>query len=333
MGDLSSNKHLVDKYRRNIDYARISLTDRCNLRCMYCMPEKGVEWIPHSRIISYEEILFLMEWMFSAGIRKVRFTGGEPFVRKGFTSFLSEVNEKIPQMKIALTTNGSLLTNYADELRNIRLAGINISLDTLDEGKFSEITRGGKLNEVLDGVNAVMDFRIPVKLNMVLIRGFNDEEIPNMLNFAAKNGLLLRLIEFMPLDNEVWAKDRFISSFEVIERISGLDGWAPIIPDNETLVPMGPAKYYINSLTGQRIGIISAVTSHYCGSCNRLRVNSSGMLRPCLFSNFSFDLRHALISKDPEELFKIFSSALDMKPDIGVKYGNDELRHMVQIGG
>jgi cyclic pyranopterin phosphate synthase len=236
-------------------------------------------------------------------------------------------------MKIALTTNGSLLTKYTEEIRNLKIAGINISLDTLDESKFSEITRGGKLSEVLEGVEAVKDSGIPVKMNAVLIKGFNDEEIPQMLNYTSNKGILLRLIEFMPLDNEVWAKDRFISSLEVIDKISRLDGWAPFIPDNEPILPMGPAKYYTNSLTGQRIGIISAVTSHYCGSCNRLRVNSSGMLRPCLFSNFSLDLRPALISKDSEELFKIFSSALDMKPEIGVKHGNGEQRHMVQIGG
>ncbi|MCL2767821.1 MAG: GTP 3',8-cyclase MoaA [Synergistaceae bacterium] len=333
MGEISFQKHLIDRYGRSVDYARISLTDRCNYRCIYCMPEKGVEWVPHSQIISYEEILFLVARMFDIGIRKVRFTGGEPFVRKGLTSFLREVNERIPDMKIALTTNGALLAKYAGEIQNMKLAGINISLDTLDEGKFSEITRGGELSEVLKGIEAVKDFGIPIKLNAVLMKGFNDLEIPDMLNYASNKGLLLRLIEFMPLDNEVWAKDRFISSLEVIDRISKLDSWAPVILNNEPSLPMGPAKYFKNSTTGQCIGIISAVTSHYCENCNRLRINSSGMLRPCLFSNYNLDLRPVLISKDSEELFRIFSSALDMKPEIGVKQGKDEQRHMVQIGG
>jgi len=333
MGELIFNKRLVDRFGRSIDYARISLTDRCNYRCIYCMPERGVEWVPHSRIVSYEEILFLINWMFNAGIRKVRFTGGEPFVRKGLTSFLLGVNEKIPDMKIALTTNGSLLTKYAEEIRNLRLTGINISLDTIDEGKFSEITRGGELKEVLKGIDAVKNFGIPIKINAVLMRGFNDMEIQDMLDYATNNGILLRLIEFMPLDNEVWAKGRFMSSSEVIDRISKLGNWTPAIFKNEPFLPLGPAKYYENPVTGQRIGIISAVTSHYCDSCNRLRINSSGMLRPCLFSNFSLDLRQALISKDSEELFRIFSSALDMKPKIGIKRGMEEPRHMVQIGG
>jgi len=332
MGELN----LVDRYGRSIDYARISLTDRCNYRCIYCMPTSGVEWLPHSRIIRYEEILFLVEWMFSAGIRKVRFTGGEPLIRKGLIQFLHRVNETIPDMKTALTTNGSLLAQYAEEIRDLRLAGMNISLDTLDEGKYSEITRGGVLREALNGIDAVKDFGIPIKMNVVLIRGFNDMEIADMLDYTANRGILLRLIEFMPLDNEVWAKGRFISSSEVLDRISRLDGGAPVVIEDsvtEPSLPAGPAKYYVNSLTGRRIGIISAVTSHYCDSCNRLRINSSGMLRPCLFSNFSLDLRPALVSKDSEELFRIFSSALDMKPKIGVKHGMNESRHMVQIGG
>ncbi|MCL1941556.1 MAG: GTP 3',8-cyclase MoaA [Synergistaceae bacterium] len=332
MGELNLKK-LVDRHGRNIDYARISLTDRCNYRCVYCMPEGGVEWISHSQIISYEEILFLTGWMYGAGIRKVRFTGGEPLVRKGLASFLRGINEAVPDMKIALTTNGSLLAKHADEIRKLKLAGINISLDTLDSGKFAEITRGGALSDVLEGIDAVRNFGVPIKMNAVLIRGFNDGEVADMLDYASDRGIVLRLIEFMPLDNDVWAKDRFISSTEVIEKLSKFGVWAPAAPKNENSLPLGPAKYYANSSTGQRIGIISAVTSHYCESCNRLRINSSGMLRPCLFSNFSLDLRPALISKDADELFRIFSSALEMKPKVGVKYGLDESRHMVQIGG
>ena len=328
MGELN----LVDRHGRSIDYARISLTDRCNYRCIYCMPEKGVEWIPHAQIISYEEVLFLMEWMYGAGIRKVRFTGGEPLVRKGMVSFLREANETVPDMKIALTTNGALLAKYAGEIRELRLAGINISLDTLDDEKFAYVTRGGALSDVLEGIDAVRDFGIPIKMNVVLIKGFNDTEIPDMLSYASGKGILLRLIEFMPLDDEVWTIDRFISPYEVINKICK---WEPVVDNNsaQPSAPSGPAKYYVNPLTGQSIGIISAVTSHYCESCNRLRVNSLGELRPCLFSNASLDLRPALISKDREELARIFKSALDMKPKIGVQQGAGESRHMVQIGG
>jgi cyclic pyranopterin phosphate synthase len=294
------------------------------------MPENGVDWIPHARIISYEEVLFLIERMFDIGIRKVRFTGGEPLIRKDLIPFLHRVNETVPDMKIALTTNGSLLAGYAEGIRALKLAGINISLDTLDDRKFSEVTRGGNLSKVLEGIDAIKDFRIPVKMNVVLIKGFNDDEIPDMLDYAASKGILLRLIEFMPLDSEVWTKDRFISPYEVVDKISK---WNPAIVEGSPSLPIGPARYYVNSITGQRIGIISAVTSHYCESCNRLRINSSGELRPCLFSNFSLDLRPALISKDAEELFRIFTSALEMKPEIGIRQGAGETRHMVQIGG
>jgi len=323
---------LIDRHGRNIDYVRISLTDRCNYRCIYCMPEKGVDFIPHTRIISYEEILFLIERLYDIGIRKIRFTGGEPFVRKDLISFLQRVSETIPDMRIALTTNGSLLTEYAEDIRTLKLAGINISLDTLNESKFSEVTRVGNLSKVLDGIDAIKDFGIPIKMNVVLIRGFNDDEIPHMLDYASDRGILLRLIEFMPLDNEVWTKDRLISPYEVINKISK---WEPadFEGSKKPSLPLGPAKYYKNSLTGQRIGIISAVTSHYCESCNRLRINSSGMLRPCLFSNYSLDLRPALISKNSEELLRVFTAALDVKPKIGINQGAGEKRHMVQIGG
>jgi cyclic pyranopterin phosphate synthase len=268
--------------------------------------------------------------MYNIGIRKVRFTGGEPFIRKGLISFIHSVNVTVPDMKIALTTNGSMLSEFAEEIRTLRLAGINISLDTLDERKFEDITRGGKINKVLEGIDAIKNFGIPMKMNVVLIRGFNDDEIPRMLDYASERGILLRLIEFMPLDNEVWTKDRFISPYEVINRISK---WDSAVVDGEPSLPLGPAKYYSNTATGQCMGIISAVTSHYCESCNRLRINSSGMLRPCLFSNYSLDLRPALLSKDSEELFRIFSTALEMKPRIGISQGTGESRHMVQIGG
>ena len=327
--------NLTDKYGRVIDYARISLTDRCNYRCLYCMPANGVESIPHSQITSYEEILFLIEWMYSMGVRKVRFTGGEPLVRKGLIPFLCRVNETVPDIKIALTTNGSLLAKYSKEISTLKLAGINISLDTLNDRKFSEITRGGVLNEVFLGIDAIKDLGIPIKMNVVLIRGFNDEEIPEMLNYASDRGILLRLIEFMPLDDEVWAKSRFISSLKVVDKMFKSDILTPVDIRNSVnqSLPLGPAKYYENSSTGKRIGIISAVTSHYCESCNRLRINSSGMLRPCLFSNASLNLRPALISKDSEELLRIFSSALEIKPRIGMRHCAAESRHMVQIGG
>ncbi|MCL1875633.1 MAG: GTP 3',8-cyclase MoaA, partial [Synergistaceae bacterium] len=193
--------------------------------------------------------------------------------------------------------------------------------------------RGGILSEVLLGIDTIVDFGIPIKMNVVLIKGFNDDEIPEMLDYASKRGILLRLIEFMPLDNEVWAKGRYISSFEVVNKLSGIEGWTHVAQNDEDSLPLGPAKYYDNKVTGQRIGIISAVSSHFCETCNRFRINSSGMLRPCLFSNSSLDLRPVLIREDSQELFRIFSSALKMKPKIGVKQGMDESRHMVQIGG
>lgn len=326
MGELS----LVDSNGRKIDYVRISLTDRCNFRCVYCMPEDGVEWIAHSEIMRYEDVLFLLSELGKWGVKKARFTGGEPLLRKGLTGFLRDVRRGLPDMRIAVTTNGALLVRFAKELEDIGIAGINVSLDTLDKDKFREVTRGGDIGDVLSGIAAASKTSVQVKMNCVLMRGFNDCEIYNMLEFSERFSVLLRLIEFMPLDGEVWSKNRFISSAEVLEKLGG--GWKERKTEDIS-VPAGPARYYRNTGSGQVIGVISAVSDHYCASCNRLRITANGKLRPCLFSNFSIDLLPVLRSRDEKGLREIFERAISVKPKIGVLGGRDETRHMVQIGG
>ena len=203
---------MTDDFGRDLNYVRISVTDRCNYRCKYCMPPEGVEYLEHSEIMRYEEISFLCSVFWELGVRKVRFTGGEPLVRKGLVSFLKELNREFPEMKTALTTNGSLLEEYAEGLAQANLHSLNISLDTLDPVKFAGVTRLGDLDRVISGIRAAVKAGLRnIKLNTVLIRGFNDGEIAALMNFAKRERVLLRLIEFMPLEDGVWNEESFIS--------------------------------------------------------------------------------------------------------------------------
>ena len=213
---------LVDGFGRRLNYVRISVTDRCNFRCTYCMPEEGVACLSHRDILRYEDIAFLCKAFADLGVGKFRFTGGEPLVRKGLVPFLQEFHREMPHIKTALTTNGSLLEEYAGELSRAGLHSLNISLDTLDPEKFRQITRIGDIGRVLAGIDAARRAGLKnIKLNAVLIRGFNDGEVERLLEFAEEHGLLLRLIEFMPHEDDVWTKDAFISGEEILSMLPG----------------------------------------------------------------------------------------------------------------
>lgn len=321
---------LRDRYGRLLKYVRISVTDRCNFRCSYCMPEEGVECMSHSDIMRYEEIDFLCGALWELGVRKFRFTGGEPLVRRDFVPFLKSLKENYPGMKLALTTNASLLEPHAKALSEVGLHSLNISLDTLDPEKFSCITRIGKLDDVLKGIRAAISHGIEnIKLNVVLINGFNDGEINGLLEFAESNGLLLRLIEFMPIENGIWNKDCFVDSDEIFKRLPAKGRWLPE-PSKEP--EDGPAKYYRNEATGERIGIIAAVSHHFCADCNRLRVSASGGLRLCLFSAEEIPLRDLILKKDLEGLKKLIAESVLKKPGGWESINNGEVK-MSGIGG
>ena len=199
---------LVDGFGRRLNYVRISVTDRCNFRCTYCMPEEGVKCLSHRDILRYEDIAFLCGAFAELGVGKFRFTGGEPLVRKGLVPFLQSLHAEMPHIKTALTTNASLLEEYAEGLARAGLHSLNISLDTLDPEKFRKITRIGDIERVYAGIRAAKRAGLAnIKLNTVLIRGFNDGEVERLLEFAEEHGLLLRLIEFMPLEDDVWTKE------------------------------------------------------------------------------------------------------------------------------
>lgn len=304
---------LRDRFGRTLNYIRISVTDRCNYRCRYCMPEGGVDWFPHEKVMRYEDIIFLTSVLKEMGVKKIRFTGGEPLVRKGFIPFLKDFTKEFSDIEVALTTNGSLLSRMAEDISNIRLSGLNISLDTLDPLKFEYITRVDDISRVIDGIRITSSLcSCPIKINTVLIRNFNDDEVHDLLKFAKQYNAILRLIEFMPLD-DMWKKDSFISADEILSTLPESEWVAdPSCSDSDRIY--GPARYYRNTSTGQIIGIIAAVSHHFCNTCNRLRISALGDIKSCLFSETGISLGDAIRAKNREELKTLVLRSVSMKP-------------------
>lgn len=320
---------LIDRLGRKLNYVRISVTDRCNYRCRYCMPEEGVEWIPHDKIMTYEEIRLLIQLLMELGVKKVRLTGGEPFVRKGFAQLLQTLRQSFPALELAVTTNASLLSKYIDEIKDLGIR-LNVSLDTLDAEKFRFITRIGNLSEVIEGITLWSSLKLPLKINVVLIKGFNEEEAMSLADFAKKIGATLRFIEFMPLDEGLWFRDSFISASTIENFLFSSGDWK--MAEETPSATDGPAKYYVNSKTGQKIGIIAAVTHHFCDSCNRLRVTATGEMKNCLFAAGGFDLLSPLRKGDLEEVKRRILTAAWEKPANWKKLVPGD-SHMSQIGG
>ncbi|MEA4873730.1 MAG: GTP 3',8-cyclase MoaA [Synergistaceae bacterium] len=321
---------LIDDFGRDLNYVRISVTDRCNYRCKYCMPAEGVEFLEHNEIMRYEEISFLCRVLWELGVRKVRFTGGEPLVRRGLVSFLKDLNKEFPEMKTALTTNASLLGQYVEDLVQANLHSLNISLDTLDPVKFADVTRLGNIDDVISGIRAAVRAGVRnIKLNTVLIRGFNDGEIGNLMAFAKREKVLLRLIEFMPLEDDVWNEDAFISGEEILKMLPEGDSW---IAEKPASAQAGPARYYRNEKTGDSIGIITAVSNHFCKYCNRLRVSATGKLRTCLFAPDEIPMRPLILNSDSKGLKELILKSIKNKPRCwsDVRAGH---QHMSGIGG
>lgn len=321
---------LIDSYGRKLSYARISVTDRCNFRCSYCMPADGVPCVEHSDILRYEDISFLCSLFWELGVRKFRFTGGEPLVRRGLVPFLAQLRAELPEMILALTTNASMLDRYAEELARIKLDSLNVSLDTLDPRKFAAITRVGSLDQVINGIRAAVGAGIKnIKLNAVLIRGFNDGEIGDLLSFAKREGMLLRLIECMPLDDGVWSDENFISAGDILKVLPDSEAWRP---EKALDKEAGPARYYVNDKSGDSVGVIEAVSNHFCDSCNRLRVLATGYLRLCLFGDVEISLREKIVERDRTGLRDLIISGVKEKPRCWSEVINCK-RRMSHIGG
>jgi cyclic pyranopterin phosphate synthase len=280
---------LKDSFNRTIDYLRISVTDRCNLRCIYCMPAGGAEKILHKEILRYEEIARVAASAARLGIKRIRLTGGEPLIRRNI-AYLIRLLKAIPGIEeISMTTNGLILEKCASELKKAGLSRVNVSLDSLNPSRYREITRGGDLNQALRAIEAAYDAGLrPVKINMVHIRGLNDDEAEGFAEMAVKTPYHIRFIEFMPV-REYWGPERFIPSYELKSRIEKKFALHPVKTEGG-----GPASYFRPEAGAGLIGFISALTEHFCLSCNRLRLTADGRLRPCLFLDAEVELTPAL---------------------------------------
>lgn len=326
---------LFDPYRRRINYLRISITDRCNLRCRYCMPEEGIPLIPHEKILTYEEILRLVRVFASDGISKVRLTGGEPLVRKGIVEFVAHLSTIPGIQDLSLTTNGILLKGFAKAMKEAGLKRVNISLDTLRKERFYEITRRDGFEEVWEGIQEALKVNLsPVKINMVAIRGINDNEIESFAQLTFHLPLTIRYIEYMPSGNgEEWREGRILTIKEIKER---LERMAPLIPVPSNPLD-GPAQRFRFKEALGEIGLIGPVSDHFCGNCNRLRLTPDGKIRTCLFSDEEIDVREYLRNgaKD-EELRERLFMALINKPErhqINTLQFKKCQRNMSAIGG
>lgn len=323
---------IIDKHSRVIDYLRISVTDRCNLRCIYCMPACGVDKVPHRRILSYEEIIRIVKISADLGVKKIRLTGGEPLIRKDIVSLVQAISQIKGIEDLSMTTNGILLKQYAKALIEAGLKRINISLDSLKPTRFAEITRGGNLHDVLQAIELCQTLE-PIKINMVPIKGLNDDEIEDFARLTYDFNYHVRFIEFMPIGSrELWSKDKVLSTDEIKQRVGFLGNLKPV-----KIRKNGPARYY--KLEGAKgvIGFISPITHHFCEDCNRLRITSDGKIRPCLFSESELDLKSAMmLGCTDEELERLLRLAVAIKPqrhNIDSLASFDNLKNMSKIGG
>jgi len=292
---------LIDSYNRKLDYVRVSVTDRCNIRCVYCMPPEGVEWKPHGSMLTFEEILRLCRVMADLGIRKIKVTGGEPLVRRGLAAFVKNLKSLGGIEKVTLTTNGLLLGAYLDEaetlLPNSFPDGVNISLNALNAGRYKLIARTEDTDpeKMLPWIDRLIEKNIPVKLNCVPVRSYNEDEILPLAALAKNRNIAVRFIELMPL-----------GSASGLKPVTGSESAALLEKAYGALTPLsgvfgnGPAVYYsLPGFTG-KIGFINPVSHGFCETCNRLRLSSDGFLKPCLSSDLALDLKTLLRNGEPD---------------------------------
>jgi len=328
---------LVDIHNRRINYLRISITDRCNLRCHYCMPKEGVSQFGHSEVLRYEEILRLATLAVKKGITKIRITGGEPLVRRDAVQLIQQLSKLSGIQDLSLSTNGILLAEFAPALFQAGLRRVNISMDSLNAVRYREITRGGELSRVWAGIEAAKRAGLsPIKINIVAIAGFNDGETLDFARLTMNEPYQVRFIEFMPIgiSNE-WRPERCLSTEEIKRRI---ETFLPLIPlGSQRNGYDGPARLFKLPGAAGEIGFISPISDHFCSSCNRLRLTADGKLRTCLFSEEEVDVKLLLRSAgSDEDLEKKLDEAMARKPlRHGVVGGVMKRCHrpMVKIGG
>lgn len=330
---------MIDSYNRNINYLRISVTDRCNLRCTYCMPKEGVSVVGHEDILRYEEIVRIVNVAVTMGIAKVRITGGEPLVRRGIVGFITQLSS-IPGLKdISLTTNGLLLETFASPLFKAGIKRINISLDSLNAEKYAQITRGGDLETVLRGIEAVRrEGFFPIKINVVVIKGVNDDEILDFALLSTEKPYQIRFIELMPMGTAgLCHEGNYLSNDVLFKGINSVYRMEPV--HHEKTIIDGPAHMFkIDGALGE-IGFISPISNHFCDACNRLRLTSDGYLRACLLKDNDISLKEALRKGcSDSDLQVLISGAISGKP-MGHEIVRDEnhirkcVKEMSSLGG
>ena len=321
---------LIDTYGRHINYLRLSVTDRCNLRCTYCMPPEGVKKLGHGDLLSYEELYRVAEAAVGLGIRKIRVTGGEPLVRKGVVGFLERL-AALPGLKeLVLTTNGLLLEKLALPLRQAGVQRLNISLDSLQPATFARITRGGELERVLAGIAAAEAAGFSrVKINMVVMRGVNDRELLDFAALTLDRPWTVRFIEYMPTIREQGWERLAVSGEEIL---AGVGARYPLLPAVSAEMA-GPSRNFRISGACGTIGIITPVSGHFCGACNRIRVTAAGMARGCLFGGKAVDLKPPLVAGDAV-LREALGNVILGKPEgHRLTEGEEEAFAMSAVGG
>ena len=280
---------LTDKFGRQITYARIAVTDRCNLRCFYCMPENGIHFLPRKDLLTYEELERLSGILTNQGVKKIRITGGEPFVRRDLISFLTNLRKNTKLEELHITTNGVLTEQYLDQLNSINISSINLSLDTLDRDRFFEITRRDEFLQVMRTLNAILYHQIPLTVNMVAMKGKNESDIIEMAELSLRHPISVRFIEEMPFNGS--NEDHGLISYqEILSILSSEFGALDKIqdPDNSTAF-----HYKIPGSEGN-LGIIAAYTRSFCGTCNRIRITPEGLMKNCLYDGGGLNLRALL---------------------------------------
>jgi cyclic pyranopterin phosphate synthase len=325
---------LSDAFARKVTYLRVSLTDRCNYRCTYCMPEEGVELLPKADVLSFEEIERLARVFVGLGVRRVRLTGGEPTVRKDVIACVERL-AAIPGLEVVMTTNGHRLVELAPELKAAGLAGINVSVDTLDAAKFRDITRRGDLARVLAGIDAVLALGIPTKLNVVALKGFNDGEIGGLCDHGWARGAVPRFIEWMPMSGgELYAPGAILTAAEIRAAVEQHAG--ALVPDEPSAAAVGPARYW-RTAEGRRVGVISAMSENFCATCNRVRLTAVGELHTCLAHDDATNLRAILRGGGDdaavEDAIRAAISGKRKGHEFGMSGCGGPRKHMVSIGG
>lgn len=319
---------MKDSFGRDIDYMRISVTDRCNFRCKYCMSSDGVADIGHSNILKLEEIEKIAQAAVGLGIKKFRLTGGEPLVRKGIVELVRNLAKIEGVEEVTMTTNGSLLTDYAKDLKDAGLSRINISLDSMRNTRFKEITRGGDVDEVVAGINAATGAKLnPIKINTVVMKGFNDDEILDFVQLTFQHDIHVRFIELMPIgDCAELSKEYYMPNAEVMSKLPSL---------RKVETEGGTADIYKYPGARGTIGFISPISDGFCDECNKIRLTPDGKIKTCLHSNQEFDLKPALAANDKDVLKEALRQAIlnkEEKHHIGEDNKPIE-RNMNKIGG